>query len=32
MQDFDRTGETEIPLLEDTHKVVCASGPRGKEQ
>ena len=25
-------GETETPLLEDTHKVVCTSGPRGKEQ
>ena len=25
-------GETETPLLEDTHKVVCESGPRGKEQ
>ena len=25
-------GETETPLLEDTPKVVCASGPRGKEQ
>ena len=25
-------GETETPLLEGTHKVVCASGPRGKEQ
>ena len=25
-------GETEMPLLEGTHKVVCTSGPRGKEQ
>ena len=25
-------GETETPLLEDTHKVVCASGPSRKEQ
>ena len=25
-------GETETPLLEGTHRVVCASGPRGKEQ
>ena len=25
-------GETETPLLEGTHKVVCSSGPRGKEQ
>ena len=25
-------GETETPLLEGTHKVVCTSGPRGKEQ
>ena len=25
-------GETETPLLEGTHKVVCAPGPRGKEQ
>ena len=25
-------GETETPLLEDTHKVVCTWGPRGKEQ
>ena len=25
-------GETETTLLEGTHKVVCASGPRGKEQ
>ena len=25
-------GETETPLLEGTHKLVCASGPRGKEQ
>ena len=24
-------GETETPLLEDTHKVVCTSGPRRKE-
>ena len=24
--------ETETPLLEGTHKVVCTSGPRGKEQ
>ena len=24
-------GETETPLLEGTHKIVCASGPRGKE-
>ena len=24
--------ETETPLLEGTHKVVCASGPTGKEQ
>ena len=23
-------GETETPLLEGTHKVVCASGPRGR--
>ena len=23
-------GETETPLLEDTHKVVCAFGPRGR--
>ena len=23
-------GETENPLLEGTHKVVCASGPRGR--
>ena len=27
-----RLGETETPLLEDTHKVVCTSGPKGKEQ
>ena len=27
-----RLGETETPLLEGTHKVVCTSGPRGKEQ
>ena len=32
MQNFDRTGETETPVLKGTHKVVCASGPRGKEQ
>ena len=25
-------GETETPNLEGTHKVVCATGPRGKEQ
>ena len=25
-------GETETPLLEGTHKVVCTSGPRGKEK
>ena len=25
-------GETETPLLEGTHKVVCTSGPWGKEQ
>ena len=25
-------GETETPLLEGTYKVVCAPGPRGKEQ
>ena len=25
-------GETETPLLKGKHKVVCASGPRGKEQ
>ena len=25
-------GETETPLLEGTHKVVCTSGPRDKEQ
>ena len=25
-------GETETPLLEGTHKVVCTSGPREKEQ
>ena len=25
-------GETETPLLEGTDKVVCTSGPRGKEQ
>ena len=25
-------GETETPLLEGTHKVVCTSGQRGKEQ
>ena len=25
-------GETETPHLEGTHKVVCASGPMGKEQ
>ena len=25
-------GETETPLLEGTHRVVCSSGPRGKEQ
>ena len=25
-------GKTETPLLEGTHKVVCASGPRSKEQ
>ena len=25
-------GETETPLLEGTHKVVCTSGPRGKEE
>ena len=25
-------GETETPLLEGTHKVVCVSGPIGKEQ
>ena len=25
-------GEKETPLLEGTHKVVCPSGPRGKEQ
>ena len=30
MQNFDRTGETETPLLEGTHKVVCALGPRGR--
>ena len=24
-------GETETPLLESTHKVVCTSGPKGKE-
>ena len=23
-------GETKTPLLEGTHKVVCASGPRGR--
>ena len=23
-------GETETPLLEGTHKVVCTSGPRGR--
>ena len=23
-------GETETPLLEGTHEVVCASGPRGE--
>ena len=27
-----RLGETEAPLLEGTHKVVCTSGPRRKEQ
>ena len=27
-----RLGETETPVFEGTHKVVCASGPRGKEQ
>ena len=32
LQGFNRTGETQTPLLEGTHKVVCASGPRGKEQ
>ena len=25
-------GETETPLLEGTHKILCAPGPRGKEQ
>ena len=25
-------GETETPLLEGTHRVVCSSGPRRKEQ
>ena len=25
-------GKIETPLLEGTHKVLCASGPRGKEQ
>ena len=25
-------GETETPLLEGTHKVVCTKGPRGKDQ
>ena len=25
-------GETETPLLQGTHKVVCTLGPRGKEQ
>ena len=25
-------GETETPLLEGTHKVLCTSGPMGKEQ
>ena len=23
-------GETETPLLEDTHKVLCTTGPRAK--
>ena len=31
LQDFDRTGENRDSTLEG-HKVVCASGPRGKEQ
>ena len=30
MQDLTGLGETETPLLEGTHKVVCASGPRGR--
>ena len=25
-------GKTETPILKGTHKVVCTSGPRGKEQ
>ena len=24
-----KVGETETPILEGTHKIVCASGPRG---
>jgi len=35
LQDFLRTGgggrETETLLLEGTHKVLCAPGPRGKK-
>ena len=30
LQDFDRTGETDTSLLEDTHKVVCTLGHRGR--
>ena len=25
-------GETETPLLKGTHKVMCATGPKGKEE
>ena len=32
LQDFDRSGGQESPLLEGTHKVVCTWGPTGKEQ
>ena len=31
-QDFHRTEETEIPLLEGKNKILCAPGPREKEQ
>ena len=30
LQDFDRTGGNRDSTLEGTHKVVCASGPRGR--
>ena len=32
LQDFNRSGGNRDSTLEGTHKVVCASGPSGKEQ